>query len=490
MDNNIKDMIKIPKELDNAVLKGFEMGKREKKKEKQKLIFKRSAIAAGVIVAGTTMAGIINPDIVSAIPIVGDVFEYFSEGEYKQASNKYSELGKDVNLSVKDKGVKVTVNKVVVDDNLLIASLFVESDKLNGYDEVRSPQDFVNETMDILVNGQAPLGYGTNVTIVNDTTAAIILEADISELNLENEINIDLNISEFTRGEKTIAKGNWDFKINTIKGSEANTYEVNREMNLSNVNVEVEKLVITPLTNRVYFKGNSVKDNDSWLGDNDFIIKDNNGKILMSEFAGGHSDVDTNYWYQYNILNDLSNTEYIEIIKADGNEIIEDENEYLLKASSVDESSANRSNEVISRKPTKEELNDGYALNSVSYNVDIDKNTAFESVDSLIGKEIVVNNTDKIIVKDIIAHDDYTEVVMKIDGNYNYRLLSSIVLFDEDMNDACAFEGAMTTLNDIEEKVVTVKLTKIDPSKRYTIAIPVTTDLVIDESEKVTINLK
>ena len=79
---------------------------------------------------------------------------------------------------------------------------------------------------------------------------------------------------------------------------------------------------------------------------------------------------------------------------------------------------------------------------------------------------------------------------MKIDGNYNYRLLSSIVLFDEDMNDACAFEGAMTTLNDIEEKVVTVKLTKIDPSKRYTIAIPVTTDLVIDESEKVTINLK
>ena len=261
-------------------------------------------------------------------------------------------------------------------------------------------------------------------------------------------------------------------------------------MNLSNVNVEVEKLVITPLTNRVYFKGNSVKDNDSWLGDNDFIIKDNNGKILMSEFAGGHSDVDTNYWYQYNILNDLSNTEYIEIIKADGNEIIEDENEYLLKASSVDESSANRSNEVISRKPTKEELNDGYALNSVSYNVDIDKNTAFESIDSLIGKEIAINNTDKIIVKEIVPHDDYTEVVMKIDGNYNYRLLSSIVLFDEDMNDACAFEGAMTTLNDIEEKIVTVKLTKIDPSKKYTIAIPVTTDLVIDESEKVTINLK
>ena len=80
MDNNIKDMIKIPKELDNAVLKGFEKGKKEKKKAKQKVIFKRCAIAAGIIVVGTTMAGVINPELVSAIHIVGDVFEYFNYG--------------------------------------------------------------------------------------------------------------------------------------------------------------------------------------------------------------------------------------------------------------------------------------------------------------------------------------------------------------------------------------------------------------------------
>ena len=106
MDNNIKDMIKIPKELDNAILKGFEKGKREKKRAKQKVIFKRSAIAAGIIVAGTTMAGMINPELVSAIPIVGDVFEYFNDGVYKQASDKYEELGKDVNVTIEDNGVR------------------------------------------------------------------------------------------------------------------------------------------------------------------------------------------------------------------------------------------------------------------------------------------------------------------------------------------------------------------------------------------------
>ena len=107
MDNNIKDMIKIPKELDNAILKGFEKGKKKKKKDKRKVIFKRSTIAAGIIVAGTTMAGMISQELVSAIPIVGDVFEYFNEGVYKQASGKYEELGKDVNITVEDNVIKV-----------------------------------------------------------------------------------------------------------------------------------------------------------------------------------------------------------------------------------------------------------------------------------------------------------------------------------------------------------------------------------------------
>ena len=490
MDNNIKEMIKIPKELDNAVLRGFEKGKREKKKAKQKIIFKRSAIAAGVIVAGTTMAGIINPELVSALPIVGDVFEYFNYGVYKQASDKYEELGNDVNITVEDKGVKVILNKVVIDDNVLVASLFVESDKFIGYDEGRNPQDFFNTDLNIFVNGQIPSSWNPKVTIVNESTAAIILEANVSDIEIGNEVNIDLDINNFTRGRKTLAKGNWNFNIKAIKGSESNIYEVNKSLNLTDEEINIEKLVVTPLNNRLVFSGVTDHYENFRVDENKFIVRDNNGKILLLDLTSGSVSNNGEYEYSYNILNDLSDTEYIEIIKASGNNVIEDENGYLLKASAIDETNANRSNDIISRKPTKEELNDGYELSSVNYNVNIDKSVAFETIDSLIGKEIAINNTDKIIVKEIVPHDDYTEVVMKIDGNYNYRLLSSIVLFDEDMNDSCAFEGSTAIMNDIEEKIVTVKLTKIDLSKKYTIAIPVTTDLVIDENEKVTINLK
>lgn len=494
MDKDIKDIIKIPKELDDAILKGFEKGKKEKRKYKNKLIFKRASIAAMVIIVFTATIGVVNPKFVSAIPLIGDIFEYYNDGRYKQSSNTYKELGKEVNLTVEDKDVKVTLNKVVVDDNMVMASLMVESDKLNGYDDKKNPQDFVDTTFDIFIDGEVPSSYKEKVTIINETTAAIILEVNVSDLDLGKEVKINIDIANFTRGKKTIAKGKWDFNIKAIKGSESTTYEVNKGIKLANLSVNLEKLVLTPLTNRLYFKGNAICDKDNWLGDNDFIIRDQNGRVLTYEFVSGYSDMETNYEYTFDILNDLSEIDYIEIVKAGGNKTISTEingfNYNLLKASVIDESNVKREHEIISREPTKEEINDGYALEKVIYNLDIDRNNAFESINSLIGKEIAVNNTAKIIINNIISYDDYTEVVMKIEGNYDYRLLSNTVLFDEEMNDACAFEGSTTQLNDIEEKIVTVKLSKIDPLKKYTIVIPVTTDLVLDENEKIRINLK
>ena len=274
--------------------------KERRKKKKQKLIFKRSAIAAGVIAAGTTMAGVINPDIVSAIPIVGDVFEYFNYGVYKQASNKYEELGDDVNITVEDKGVKVTINKVVLDDNILLASLLIESDKFIGYDESRSPQDFLNMDLNVLINGEMPSSCGPKVTIVNESTAAAILEVNVSDIDLGNEVNIDLDINNFTRGRKTLAKGSWDFNIKTIKGSESNIYEVNKSLNLINEEINIEKLVVTPLNNRLIFSGITSDYENFRVDENKFIVRDNNGKILLLDLTSGN--VSNNGEYKYSMI--------------------------------------------------------------------------------------------------------------------------------------------------------------------------------------------
>ena len=58
------------------------------------------------------------------------------------------------------------------------------------------------------------------------------------------------------------------------------------------------------------------------------------------------------------------------------------------------------------------------------------------------------------------------------------------------MKDYCVYEGASTTIIDIENKIVSVQLTKADLSKKYTIGIPEVSDLVLDEEKKVTVKLK
>lgn len=482
MNNDIKEIIKISDKLDDAVRKGFEKGKKENRKKR---LFNRG-IAAAVIILGIT-----SSYMVRAVSEVGNIFEYFNDGIYKENSEGYKEIGNEIDMIVQDNGVEVTLDKIIVDDNVLLASLIVKSDKLIGYDEINKPQDFINEELYISINGESPSYYKTNVTIVDEETAAIVLESNVSNINLDDEVNVNLSIGKFTRGKKTIAKGNWDFNVKIKKGDEINEYDVNKSLRLSDIytNVNIQKLVITPLENKLYVNGKADNDSDFILNENSFIVRDNNKTILLTDFSQGSSDYDGNYEYTFNILNDLSNIRYIEIIKKSGNEVVRtDEGGYILECSHSKKGDPIR--KTISRKPTKKELSDGYALDEVVYNIDIDENTAFENIDNLIGKEIEINSANRVIIKDIKIYDNYTEIVMKINGYYDYKLLDFMVLFDENMNDVCRYEGGVVTLNDITEKVVTVRLNRLDPSKKYTVGIPKVTDLTLDETEKVTINLK
>lgn len=284
MDNNIKEIIKIPDGLDDAILKGFKRAKRE---NRPKLLFKRSIIAAGIIMVNIIVVGIINPKAVSAIPVLRNVFEYFNDGIYKQNSDKYQEIGNDVNISVDDNNVKVTLNKIIIDDNILMGSLLVESDKLLGYEKLNKPQDFINAEFDISINGQSPESYGANVTIVDERTAAIVLESDISNLKLDDDVSINLSIKQFTRGKQNIARGYWNFSVKVKKGSEINTHEVNKSLALTDedADVNVQKLVVTPLENKMYFTGNFTGDNHFKLREHDFIIRDNNNNILTTDIS-------------------------------------------------------------------------------------------------------------------------------------------------------------------------------------------------------------
>lgn len=488
--------VRIPDNLDEAVLKGYN---RAKKEERKSIVFNKITLAAAAIILGIIGAGTIGFEKVNAYSIIENIFDYFKEGEYKQNLVKYKEIGNDINLKVEDKGIEINLNKIVIDDNILVASLTVKSDKLRGYDNTEKIRDFIDMEYDLQVNGESPQSDGINVSMIDEKTAAVILEADVSRIILDDLVNIDFNIRRITRGSKKIASGKWDFSVKVNKGDEVTAYEINKNLFYnSDLNLSVNKLLVTPIESKLYLEGkvynydaeDELNISSKSEGIDDFIVRGNNGQVLLTESTSGIIDMDGNFNYEFKILSDLSQKEYIDIIKASGNKALRGENNnYILRCSSSSKNgSLNR--EYISRKPTEKELKDGYGLDSVSYNVDIDKDTAFESIDELRGKEIFINKDSKVIVNDLKITDNYTELIFKLEGSYDYRLLGNVVLFDENMKDYCAYEGASTTIIDIENKIVSVQLTKADLSKKYTIGVPEVSDLILDEEKKVTVRLK
>lgn len=458
-------------------------------------------MVVSIAIISISLLAMLNPEVVSAIPFMNSVFEYVNSNNTGEPVYKYENLSKDVGYSIEKKGVKFTLDKMAIDDNLMVATFYIESDKLAGYDFNKPEGDFLNLSMYIFINGENPSSYGESVRIVNENKAAVMIEANLSEIDLDKDVNIKFNIDNILRSGKKIARGPWKLNIDTVKGINSKVYLTEEGISTDNQSLSVEKLMITPLTNTLFIKGkksNSAYESKyDYSGDfqNNYIIRDNNENILTYTLKSGREDEGGNYEAEIRIFNDLSNAEYIEIIKSEGNETIRKEiYEFpynLLKTTVKDEELANRSEEVISREPTKEEKRSGYALDKVRYWVSIDKNNSFENIDDLIGRELKVNSNDKVTITNIEATDKNTKITMKIDGAYKYKLLNSLVIFDEDMNDISIREGdSGTVFEDVEGKVVSLKLPAIDKNKKYTIAFPVTTDLKLSEDSKITINLQ
>lgn len=113
------------------------------------------------------------------------------------------------------------------------------------------------------------------------------------------------------------------------------------------------------------------------------------------------------------------------------------------------------------------------------------------SIDELKGKIINVNDSDSVIITNVEVDDEFTKVSMKINGSYDYNNLSSLVIFDEDMNDTAKWEGHRgVVLENPETKEFSITFGPINKSKKYTIAIPMVSEIKYNEESKIVVKIK
>lgn len=429
------------KAYEEAVLKGITRAKTEMKQHKKPMKWKKTmSIAASVGIVG--IIGLSQPEVAKALQEMTQSFNAFSAHLFGEATGRFQEVAKMIGVSEVDEETTITLDEVVLDDNLLMMALTVESDFLAGYEKLNE-NDFFNLDYYLFVNGKKTMANSPKVRQIDEKTGAIIIEASMSDLHLPDEVTIDLRISQLTRGFESL-KGKWNFKFKASKllgGERLNpdaTIEYERTM------ISANQVVKSQLANTIYMsvEGESVDDVFYELGD--LVIKGSNEELYdVDDVQGSFDSEKKEATFKLRVNSNWSDLEWIEIYPRTTGPycyIVKDKIHYQIyqtpNTQVIDDQY-----QAITRKPTNQELASGFALDEVIYYLNLQKSTEFKILTEFIGEEIWVNSTEKVMIEDIELMEDEVKIIFRLPDTYWPHNLSSLVLFDEELNDYARREG-------------------------------------------------
>lgn len=483
---NLKNEIIIPKDIDLAIRRGIEKGNIEKKLKKR---YKTYKIAASIVVIMliTASVGVIRPDIVKAIPGIQSIFKLIGYADTGASFEKFEQFSTSINKSVEKNGIKITINEITIDDNILAITSTEEGKNLKKSGTYMG---------DIKLNGKSVKSFGSKDKKIDNNTLTTITYANVSDLDLGDTVNVDLNTIWFGN-----IKGPWNFKFKVSKSKKPTNSKVinlDRTINIPNSTLRIDNIVISPLGNTLNYSGTYSKTNESMKNNIfNFIVLNDKGKILETNFAGSSSNKEK-YSGKIEILEDLSSVKSLTIVpifKKWGIKTMDINNfSYSILQTNINSSDFNIPQETItkSRSVTAKEKSDGYAFDKVIHVFNIDKAREFSSIDGLVNQVIKVGNNNTALIKAIDASENGTKVTFKIEGNgaYDYKNINQAVIIDENLNDfERAEDGDRAALENVDEKIVSINLPPIDKTKKYKISLPVIDDPEIEEQYKVTIDL-
>jgi hypothetical protein len=488
MDNleNLKNEIKIPTSVEVAVKKGIERGRKEKRVKKLQKTYKKIAATVAIVVV-TAGAGIINPSIVRAIPGIKSIFKLVGYGNMGENFEKFEQFSNSVNKSVKKNGIEITINEIIIDDNMLAITSFIEGSNLN------EDRGYMGS---IKLNGNLLRSRSDKGKKVDDNEIMMVTYANVSDLDLADDIEVDLNIVWV--GE---VKGPWNFKFKVYKTdmpTNSKVTNLDKSIQIPNSTLKLEKLIVSPLGNTLTYSGLYAEGNESTRnGIFNFLVMDEKGRILETK-AGGVSSNKEKYDGKIEILNNLSNVKaltVVPVLKEWGFKIMNiDDFPYPVLQTTVNSRDFNTPQETItkSRPVTEKEKADGYALNNVTHVFNIDRVREFSTIDKLINQTIKVGESNTVLVKNIEASDKETKITFKIEGNgsYSYMSINSVVILDENYNDNTrAEDGDIAVLENIDERLISIKLPPIDKAKKYKICLPIIEQPQVEEKYKINVDL-
>ncbi|MGL5352656.1 MAG: DUF4179 domain-containing protein [Clostridium sp.] len=303
-DNTIKDSLN---SLDNRKMK---------KIMPRKII----AIVAIITILNVTTVFAMSPQGKEMIRGVVEFFNGQYGQEYISNKNNFDKFNVATGISVEDKGIKVTLDNIAVDDNFLNTFYTIESTE-----PIKRVQEdtgwtalFTSPFLRLTINGDENFLGNNNDTdayFQSDKVLKIMKRHNISQVNLDDTFDLKITSDEIFGN-----KGNWTINTNVSKEyAKVETISVNPSqkatINLSNFehDINIEKVTLSPFGNQIVISEEAPEDRFF----SNFALYDDKGNsldVLATNVLGSTSGTVIN---SYEFIKANKDMQYITLVPID-----------------------------------------------------------------------------------------------------------------------------------------------------------------------------
>ncbi|NKF08582.1 DUF4179 domain-containing protein [Clostridium gasigenes] len=280
------------------------------------------------IIAIVAMITVVNVTTVFAMTpqgkeMIKGVVEFFN-GQYGQSyisnKNNFDKFNVATGISVEDKGIKVTLDNIAVDDNFLNAFYTIESTE-----PIKRVQEdtgwtalFTSPFLRLTINGDENFVGNNNdrdAYFQSEKVLKIMQRQNISQVNVDDTFDLRITSDEIF-GEK----GNWiintkvskkDAKVETISVNPNQKATIN--LNDFKHDINIEKVTLSPFGNQIVISEEPPEDRFF----SNFALYDDKGNsldVLSTDLHGSSSGKVTN---SYEFIKANKDMKYITLVPID-----------------------------------------------------------------------------------------------------------------------------------------------------------------------------
>ena len=302
MNKKDLDKINLPNNLDDIIDEAINMAHEDKKKNKikgkgYKKVFKN--IAAGLAII--TGIGVGTTTLAYGVPVIKNAFERIQKEIWNKGD--YSKYATEVNQTVSNNGVGITLSEILCDGQNLYVSYVIESkepfkyikykyDPVKDYDITKEQAEKI-EQMQLDYGAEAKVSFtdseldnsgvsGLEGRFIDDHTFVGVEEYNLTSLNMRipDEFEFIINFNSIVeegwnseRDKDNVLEGTWNFKVPVkVDKSLSKCIEVN-DMNKEGVGIK--EVIATPIKLKLVTTGYDREKNNYWVR-----VYDEKGNIL------------------------------------------------------------------------------------------------------------------------------------------------------------------------------------------------------------------